>query len=130
MTTYTMSLLPALPMNTEMYPWGPLISPSMMAIMCKVQAMGTEVIVTAVDAVDMVDAVNKPVKAEFAMEMGNRVSVPMAKLTAIPQMYAKNRNAYTKEEKVEKTAEELFSIFDSRVGSQARPRFIVSPTNM
>jgi len=69
-----------------------------------------------VDAVDAVDAV-KAVKAEIATEMGNRLSAPIAKLTAIPQMQAENGNALWREETAEVTAEESMSTFATSAGA-------------
>jgi hypothetical protein len=76
----------------------------------------------AVDAVDM----EKAVKAEIATEMGNRVSAPIAKLTAILQMHAENGNALRREE----IAEETMSAFATSTGSQATSKSIASPTNV
>jgi hypothetical protein len=76
----------------------------------------------AVDAVDM----EKAVKAEIAMDMGNRVSAPIAKLTAILQMHAENGNAIRREE----TAEDMMSAFATSTGSQATSKWIASPINV
>jgi hypothetical protein len=75
-------------------------------------------IVAGAEAEDAVDAVNavdteKAVKAEIATDMGNRVSAPIAKLTAILQMHTENRNALRRQE----TAEEMMSAFATSVGS-------------
>jgi len=63
-----------------------------------------ESVVDAVDAVDMVDPLGteKALKAEIATKMGNRVSAPIAKLTAIRQMHAGNTTIPSRE----KTAED------------------------
>jgi len=81
----------------------------MAAIVAKTKA---ESMVDAVNAVNVVDAVNA-VKAEIATAMGNRVSAPIAKLTAILQMHAENRNTLRREE----TAEEAMSAFGTSAGS-------------
>jgi hypothetical protein len=85
-----------------------------------------------VDTVDVVDAVDaeKAVKAEIATEMGNRVSAPIAKLTAIPQMHADNGNALRREETAEETAEEVMSAFATSAGFQTISKSIVSPRNV
>jgi len=75
-------------------------------------------------AEDVVDAVDAE-KAEIAMEMGNRVSAPIAKLTAILQMHAENGNALRREE----TAEKTMSAFATSAGSYATSKSIAPPTN-
>jgi hypothetical protein len=99
------------------------------AIVAGAKAQDVVDTVDVVDAVDAVDAENA-VKAEIAMEMGNRVSAPIAKLTAIPQMHAGNGNALRREETAEETAKETMSAFVSSAGSQATSKSIASPTNM
>ena len=84
-----------------------------------------EDVVAVVDAVDTENAV-KAVKAEIATDMGNRVSAPIAKLTAILQMHAENGNALRREE----TAEEAMSAFATSAGFQTISKSIVSPRNV
>jgi hypothetical protein len=91
-----------------------------------------EDVVDMVDVVDVVDVVDaeKAVKAEIAMAMGNRVSAPIAKLTAIPQMQAGNGNVLRRQETAEETAKATMSAFERRASSQATIKSIASPTNM
>jgi len=89
-------------------------------------------VVDAVDVGDVVDAVDeeKAVKAEIAMEIGNRVSAPIAKLTAVPQMHAGNGNALRREKTAEETANEMMSTFVTSAGFQVTSKSIASPTNV
>ena len=80
---------------------------------------------STVYAVDALDA-EKAVEAEIATDMGNRVSAPIAKLTAILQMHAENGNALRREE----TAEEAMSAFATSAGFQTISKSIVSPRNV
>jgi len=82
------------------------------------KAMG---VVDAEDAVDVVDTV-EAVEPETA----TKVSAPIAKLTAILQMYAGSRNAPRREETTEKTT----STFASSAGSQVMSKSFASPTNV
>jgi len=75
----------------------------------------------AVDAVGMVDVV-EAVEAEIL----TRVSTPIAKLTAILQMYAESGNALRREEAVEETT----SAYATSPGSQVTSKSIASPTNV
>ena len=77
-----------------------------------------ECVVDAADAVDTEKAVEP--------ETATRVSAPIAKLTAIPQMHAENGNVLRREETVEETT----SAFAISAGSQATSKSIVSPTNV
>ena len=96
-------------------PQGLLSSPNVAAIMARAKAKDAVDVVDAVDAADAVDAVDteKAVKAEIATDMGNRVSAPIAKLTAILQMHAENGNALKREE----IAEETMRAFVTSAGS-------------
>jgi hypothetical protein len=91
-----------------------------------VAAIGTRA--KAEDAVDAVNAVDmeKAVKAETATDMGNSVSAPIAKLTAILQMHAEDGNALRRQE----TAEEVMSTFTTSAGLQTISKSIVSPRNV
>jgi len=100
-------------------PQGLPSSPNVAAIVARVKAEDV------VDAVDTVDA-EKAVKAQIATEIGNRVSAPMAKLSAIPQMHAGNENTLQRE----KTAEEVMSAFATSADSQTISKSIVSPRNV
>jgi hypothetical protein len=104
-------------------------SPTVVAIVAGAKAEDVVDTVDVVDVVDVVDA-EKAVKAEIAMAMGNRVSAPIAKLTAIPQMQAGNGNALRREETAEETAKATMSAFERSAGSQATIKSIASPTNM
>ena len=72
------------------------------------------------DAVDAVDTV-ETVEPETAM----KVSVPIAKLTAILQMHAGSTNTLRREETTERMSE-----FASSAGSQATSKSIASPTRV
>jgi len=100
-------------------PQGLPSSPTVAAIVARAKAE---------DAGDLVNAVDmeKAVKAETATDMGNSVSAPTAKLTAILQMHTENGNALRREE----TAEQVMSTFATSAGLQTVSQSIVSPRNV
>jgi len=116
------SLQPASPKNSEMHSWGPPFSHNVAATVVEAEAVGVGMM-DMEDTADKVDAVNKVETVD--LETVIKVSAPIAKLTAILQMYAESANARRREETTE-----MMSVFASSAGSQAMSKSIASSTNV